>query len=150
MYRKNIFVVIATLGLPKATPLPGTMASLATCVVLYFCKIVQFGIYIPAVAFLFACFVIERALRYFDEKDPCWISLDEVAGMLTALCYIKLSLFTIILGFFLFRLFDGLKLLGLKRVEKIPGALGVVLDDVVAGLFSNFVLQVLLCWLKII
>ena len=149
---KNIFVRLATLNLPSKTIAPGTVASLITCVVLFlishYLGLQSFGLRVPFVAIVFALAVTGEAIRYFKEEDPSIICIDEVPGMLLTLCWIDLSPAVIVLGFLLFRFFDVVKPLGIKRVEKIPGYLGVVLDDVVAGLFAFIGLQLLSCWLK--
>ena len=53
----------------------------------------------------------------------------------------KISLFYILMGFLLFRLFDITKPLGIKKIEALPGGFGIVMDDVVAALYANLVLQ---------
>ena len=71
------------------------------------------------------------------------IIIDEVCGMLLALFFVPYSLFIVILGFFLFRIFDILKPPPAKRMEKITGSLGIMFDDIVAALYTNFILQII-------
>ena len=143
--KNNYWVKIATLGLPQNTPAPGTAGSLLTCLILmgisYFKIAFSFGLLLPVLVNLLSVLVITQALKYFEESDPTIICLDEVVGMLVSLCLIKLTFLNILKAFFLFRFFDIAKPLGIKKIEKIPGAWGVVLDDVLAGVCANLVLS---------
>jgi phosphatidylglycerophosphatase A len=74
-------------------------------------------------------------------KDPRAIVIDEVAGMLIA-CYGHPRTLPWVLGLFLaFRVFDVLKPLGIHRLQALPGGLGVVADDLLAGVYANLLGQ---------
>ncbi|MBK7938878.1 MAG: phosphatidylglycerophosphatase A [Lewinellaceae bacterium] len=77
------------------------------------------------------------------EEDPRHVVADEMVGMWLTLVGLPLNLLNIGLGFLLFRFFDIAKPLGIRRMEAIPGGWGVVLDDVLAGVYANILLQVL-------
>ncbi len=77
-------------------------------------------------------------------KDPSKIVIDEAAGMWISLLFTGTSWFTIISGFVLFRFFDIFKPLGIRKAESIPGGTGVMVDDILAGVYANLVLQGLL------
>jgi phosphatidylglycerophosphatase A len=77
-------------------------------------------------------------------KDAKKITADEVLGILTTFFLIPINLKTLILGFFLFRFYDIFKLPFLRKVEKLEGGLGVVLDDVLAGVLANLTLRIIL------
>lgn len=77
-------------------------------------------------------------------KDSSKVVLDEVAGMLVALLFIPVSVVNVIIAIVLFRFFDILKPLMIRRLEKLPGGWGVMGDDVLAGIYSNIVLQLFL------
>ena len=76
-------------------------------------------------------------------KDPSRVVIDEVIGLWISIAFIPISFTTVILAFFLFRLFDIWKPLGVRKLEDIGGAHGVMLDDVLAGVYANIVLQVI-------
>lgn len=79
----------------------------------------------------------EWAERYAGEKDPGIFVLDEVIGyLLTVAWMVGPSYLTLAVGFFVFRFFDIFKPGPARRMEKIPGGDGILLDDVVAGLFG--------------
>lgn len=78
-------------------------------------------------------------------KDPGCIVIDEVAGMMVTCFALPHTIYIGIAGFVLFRLLDITKPFPIKYMErKCPGGIGVVIDDVIAGLMSNAALRVLL------
>jgi len=82
-----------------------------------------------------------RAEVLLGRKDSPSIVIDEIAGYLTALFLVPIGWGFVAAGFLLFRAFDILKPYPLKRFEKAPGGLGVMLDDLGAGIYTNLVLQ---------
>lgn len=86
-----------------------------------------------------ACSFIERVQK---TKDPGIIVIDEVIGIMVALWGIPLSWPVAIIGFFLFRAFDMFKIYPINRLESLNGGWGIVLDDVMAGLYTNIILQI--------
>jgi phosphatidylglycerophosphatase A len=126
---------------------PGTVASVLTLPVIL--ASYHFNI-APAIYALIVCafavvsyVIIERILPFFDSADPKEIVLDECLGMLITFWAIPLNAFSIVVGFLLFRLFDISKFFGIRAFEKIPGALGVLADDVAAGLLAMILLRFL-------
>ena len=75
--------------------------------------------------------------RYAGKKDPGIFVLDEVVGYLITVAWIAgPSPLTLVVGFFVFRFFDVFKPRLARRLERIPGGDGILLDDVVAGLYG--------------
>ena len=70
--------------------------------------------------------------------------IDEVAGMAITLLFIPPTWQNIVAGFILFRFFDILKPLGIKRMEKMKNGWGIMLDDILAGIYSTIVLHLLI------
>jgi len=85
-----------------------------------------------------------------DKKDPGCIVIDEVAGMLIALILLPLTWPVIITTFFLFRAFDMFKIYPVNKFEQLEGSNGVMMDDVIAGIYTNIVMQIALCWAGLI
>ena len=84
---------------------------------------------------------------YLEElwgEDPRKVVIDEVCGMAIALLFLKRSLLLFALAFILFRFFDIYKPCFIKIFEKPKGGMGIMLDDVAAGLFSLAIIQILL------
>lgn len=72
------------------------------------------------------------------------IVIDEVAGQLIAFLFLPPTATTFVLGFFFFRLFDILKPFPAGRAQRLPSGLGVVMDDVIAGIYANLALRLVL------
>lgn len=79
-------------------------------------------------------------------KDPGAVVIDEVAGMLITLAFIDVSVTGAIVGFFIFRVLDVIKPPPARRLENLHGGPGIVLDDVMAGIYSNIVLRLLIAF----
>jgi len=80
-------------------------------------------------------------------KDPARVVIDEVAGMCISLLFIPVSIKYVIAALILFRFFDIAKPLFIRKLEKFPGGWGIMLDDVLAGIYANIVLQIVL-WFR--
>ncbi len=77
-------------------------------------------------------------------KDHGRVVIDEVAGMCITLLFVPVTIKFVLIGLVLFRFFDILKPLGIRQLEKLPGGWGVMADDVLAGIYANIVLQILI------
>ena len=85
------------------------------------------------------------------RHDPPHVVIDEAMGMAVSVAFLPWTFATIVAGFVFFRLFDITKPFPARRSEKLPGGWGIVMDDVVAGIYANVVLRILLAytnWLK--
>jgi len=81
-------------------------------------------------------------------KDPSKVVIDEAIGIWISIFFIPVSLYYLLAGFVLFRIFDIWKPLGIRKLEAIKGGWGVMLDDVGAGIYANIVLQ-LIVWFEL-
>ena len=89
------------------------------------------------------------AEAYHKRRDPPEFVMDEVAGYLVAALLLPADrpLWMVVLwSFAFFRFFDVLKPFPIRRIERLPGWRGVMLDDVLAGVFANICVQVILRW----
>lgn len=77
-------------------------------------------------------------------KDPSKVVIDEVIGMWISMLLIPFSYINLLMAFVLFRLFDIFKPLGIRKLEQLNGGLGVMADDVLAGIYVNLVLQLII------
>lgn len=80
-----------------------------------------------------------RAEVIFDSHDDGRITVDEVAGQLLALLFLPVAPLAIATGFLLFRLFDIVKPWPARQAEGLPSGIGVMADDLVAGLYANLI-----------
>jgi len=78
-----------------------------------------------------------RASEIFRRHDDGRITIDEVAGMLVSLAWLPARLEVAALAFVLFRVFDIWKPFPAGAAERLPGGLGVMADDLVAGVYAN-------------
>jgi len=77
-------------------------------------------------------------------KDPSRIVIDETVGMWLSMLFIPNVWYLLVLSFMLFRFFDIKKPFYIKQFEKFSGGWGIMLDDVVAGLYANLVMQLII------
>lgn len=82
-------------------------------------------------------------------KDSYRVVIDEMAGMLVTLIFIPHNAYLLLAAFILFRFFDMVKPLYIRRMEKLPAGTGVMMDDVLAGIYGNIVLQIALLFIHI-
>ena len=101
------------------------------------------GAYFLFFFILLGIWASERSARALEKEDPAEVVIDETAGLLLALFLLPATGFNLCLGFVLFRLFDILKPYPIRRLEKIGGGPGIVLDDLLAGVYGNLCLRLL-------
>jgi len=77
-------------------------------------------------------------------KDSSRIVIDEAAGMCISLLFVPVTWKYLLMGLLLFRFFDIVKPLFIRKMESLPGGWGVMMDDVLAGVYTNLLLQVML------
>lgn len=82
-----------------------------------------------------------KAEKAFNKKDSGHIVIDEFAGYLVSTAFLPASWGYLFSAFILFRVFDILKPPPAKRLERLPGGWGVMVDDVAAGIYTNLILQ---------
>jgi len=86
------------------------------------------------------------AAEIMHVKDPQIIVADEIVGFMIANFLAPLRWAPLLLGFLLFRIFDIAKVYPAARLEKLPGGMGIVLDDILAGVYAFVIVQTLLYW----
>lgn len=98
-----------------------------------------------AVAFVpLAIWSADRMCRRLGQKDPGVIVVDEWAGYFITVMLHDLRWTTVLAGFLVFRILDVVKPFPARSFESLPGGLGVVADDVMAGVYGNIALWLLL------
>ena len=130
--------------LPKA---PGTWGSLAGLLLFLLLQPLDLLPYLAVVLVLFIAGTLAagEAEKILDNRDPGVVVIDEIVGMLITMSGVPLTLLTLFLGFVLFRFFDIAKPFPVNFFDRrFHGGLGIMLDDVVAGLYSLVFLLILL------
>jgi phosphatidylglycerophosphatase A len=85
-----------------------------------------------------------RVARASGRKDPQFVVIDEVVGQLVTLIAAPVAWQSLLLGFILFRAFDIVKPSPVRQLERLPEGMGIVVDDVGAGLYALAVMQIVL------
>lgn len=130
---------------------PGTMGALLALFIwlLFYCLL-------PYILCLAATIIFTLLLTYFGVraadavesiwgKDPSRVVVDEMVGVLIPLFFVPDSAnwyWFAAAAFVLFRLFDIFKPLGIRKMEDFPGGIGIMMDDVLAGVYSALILMV--------
>ncbi|WP_243372072.1 phosphatidylglycerophosphatase A [Geotalea sp. SG265] len=131
-------VASGTVGTIAAIPLYLALARLP--LPLYLLTVLAF--------FFYACWASDRAELLFGEKDSGKIVIDEVIGFLVTMTGVPCRWQWVLAGFFLFRFFDITKIPPARFFDqRVKNGYGVVLDDVVAGIYAAIVLHLLLRFL---
>lgn len=144
--RWSPLALLATWGGSGYLPrMPGTWGSLAALPCAALIHWLGGGVALAVAALLVTALGIWVAHRYMALRggdDPQEVVIDEVAGQWIALAPLALDPLAYLVGFAAFRLFDTLKPWPIRWFEGLPGGWGVVMDDVVAGVFAG-----VLCYL---
>ncbi len=141
---KILAILFATfLGVGFFPVAPGTAATAAGIVLVFLFHssligylVAMFSLLIIAVP---VCSYMEKQL---NQKDPGMLVIDEVVGIMVALVGLPLRSSVVIVGFFLFRALDMFKIYPVNKFEGLPGGLGIMFDDVMAGLYTNIILHI--------
>ena len=151
MNLRNKFILFAATGAGAGYfPLfPGTIGTLvAIPISLALNRLASVAIWPALLALVLTVFcaisIATRASQILRQKDPGMIVIDEVVGYLVANFHAPERVTAIILSFILFRFFDIAKIYPAGRLERLPGGSGIVLDDIMAGLYTFGIIQIVL------
>jgi phosphatidylglycerophosphatase A len=144
-------LVATFFGIGRLRPGPGTWGSAATVLLwaalahalapsLRTSIAIALGVLVTLVGIPAATLVARGA----GTKDPQFVVIDEVAGQLVALVAVPLAWKSFLAGFILFRVFDIVKPPPVRQLEALPEGVGIVLDDVAAGLYALGIVHLLL------
>ena len=146
--RQKIVLFLATGGYLGNVPIaPGTFGSLPGLLICLGMSGISldYAILLTLVLMGLAIVIAQRAKELIGGKDPSSIVIDEITGMTFTLLGIPLAPFSLILGFLVFRALDILKPFPIRYLDqKVPGGAGIVLDDVMAGVYGNILIRIFL------
>jgi len=142
----NFLILLATgfySGYSKYAP--GTVGTLVALLILALSMWLSlFGkFFIFILLFVLGIIASEYYESYNEKKDPKEVVIDEIAAYYFILIFIDLTFFNIILTFLLFRFFDITKIYPANVAESVGGGTGIMLDDMVAALYSILVFFIL-------
>ncbi len=162
MIKKLNILILTMIGIGNSKYASGTVASFATCLI-YICFYnfqvnIFYLISIVIIIFIFSVYSIDVFKNTFSKVDAKEIVIDEFIGqsipILTIYSFVEKNnlshfiLYTLI-SFILFRIFDICKPYPINRIdEKMKNGLGVILDDVVAGVYSSIILLTIILYIN--
>jgi phosphatidylglycerophosphatase A len=149
---KLFYRLISTcLGIGYTPKGGGTVAAVVCCIAWYFAwrsgngflwsQTIIIQLAITAVITVVGAWAAGKMEADWGE-DSYRIVIDEVAGMCLTLVAIPVRWPYVLIGLVLFRFFDIVKPLYIRRMERIAGGWGVMLDDLLAGVYANLLLQI--------
>jgi phosphatidylglycerophosphatase A len=144
---RGLVALVATgLGAGYAPLAPGTAGSLVGLALFWPLSHLGPAVQLAATAVLFLAGVKSATLlaRSVGRKDPGLVVVDEVAGMWVTLLFLPFTPAVATLGFLAFRALDVWKPYPARQLEALPGGWGIMCDDLMAGVYANLVVRVVL------
>ena len=123
---------------------PATFASFISVIIFFFLSNILLNeLYLLLLIIIFIIIGIwsSNCISTDNDKDPSKVVIDEWVGMWITLLFLPVSFIWFMVGFIVFRYLDILKPFGIRKFERIPGGLGIMMDDIVAGIFGCIVLN---------
>jgi len=140
-------IIASFFGLGYLKPLPGTISSLVIFLIIYFLNptwnlnlTIVFLIILSLIAYL----SIKQILVHSNDNDPSWVVIDEVLASVMILAITPRTIIGYFIAFIIFRLFDGQKIWPINLLDKIKTPLGVIIDDLAAGIIALVITRLIL------
>jgi len=124
---------------------PGTFGSVLGLPLCFFLSKIDFSIAVllTLIFILCAIWIASEAEKILKTEDPGCIVIDEIAGIILTLLGLPFNIISVTAGFLIFRTLDIWKPYPIRFLEnKFSGGIGIVLDDVAAGILSNLILRI--------
>lgn len=124
---------------------PGTFGSVLGLPLCFFLSTIDFSVAVllTLIFMLCAVWISNEAEKILKTKDPGCVVIDEIAGMILTLFGLPFNMTSVISGFMIFRALDIWKPYPIRLIDrKCSGGIGIVLDDVLAGIMSNLILRI--------
>lgn len=140
----KIALILATwfgIGLvPVASGTFGTLAALPVVLLLNYLG-EWYGAFALVVVTVAAIWASDRTQELLGRTDPSEVVIDEVSGFLVTMLLLPTSWVNVGLGFILFRFFDIVKPWPVRQAERLKGGFGIVVDDLLAGVYAHLCLM---------
>jgi phosphatidylglycerophosphatase A len=128
----------------------GTFASLVALIVFLFPSFhVWYNLLVLILIFYWVGVYTAEKIERLVGQDPSIVVIDEFVGMWLSLIFLPISVITLVLAFILFRVFDILKPFPANYFNNKSGGNAIMLDDVIAGIYANLVLQLFVLFVEI-
>lgn len=160
--KKNGFIMTMAnwFGTGNVPKLPGTIGTLGAVPLVIMVSFLRSNLYymiFTALFLVFSIYISHEAEKEYGEKDAQNIVIDEVLGYLVTMSFVDLigvdlkqAALRLGIGFILFRIFDITKLGPIQKVQGVKGGLGVVLDDLIAGIIACIILNGIIIFSKMV
>lgn len=146
-HRKQIIKFLASGFFAGYSPIaPGTAGSLVGILAYLLLQNLSDAVYITIATVISACgiYISGSAEDIYEKKDCSNIVIDEIAGMLITFVFLPRGIKYLIAGFIIFRIFDIIKPFPISVIDrKLRGGWGIMLDDVLAGVYANLSVRAL-------
>ena len=124
---------------------PGTFGSFFA-IIIWYVFVDLFSILYFIFLFLFilsiSFYLTDIYLNSYKKKDPSEVIIDEFLGQSIPLIFIvNFNIYEVLIAFVTFRFFDIYKIYPINKIEDLKGSYGVILDDIIAGIYSLIILM---------
>ncbi len=129
----------------EKSPAPGTAASIMAALIYFFVLPTTPTFYWTMLILLTFIGVLTagRAEQMIGEVDPPVVVIDEILGYFIAMAFLPKTAGLAVAGLIIFRVFDIMKIYPMNKLQIVAGGLGIMLDDIYAGIITNLILQII-------
>ncbi len=127
---------------------PGTAGSLVAVFIYWFFINSNLQLFFLMLVFFILGVSTSTKFEKRDGHDPSIVVVDEMVGMWISLLFLEKKILTVLISFLFFRAMDIIKPPPAKKFDNIRGGLGIMMDDIVAGVYANILTQILYHLLK--
>jgi phosphatidylglycerophosphatase A len=145
--QKSVIFIATGCYIGNITFAPGTFGTVLGLLLCFFLSKIDYSmaVLLTLIFILCAIWIANEAEKILKTKDPRCIVIDEIAGIILTLSGLPFNITSVTAGFLVFRALDIWKPYPIRLLEnKFAGGIGIVLDDVAAGILSNLILRFLL------
>jgi phosphatidylglycerophosphatase A len=145
MKNKIVLFLSSLFGVGYIKFAPGTFATLVGLIIWALYAPIEYNLqfYWLILILVISIVISSLAEKIYDVNDDQRIVIDEVAGIWFTLAFLPKTFIFLFLGFVFFRFFDIKKPWIIFKMQNLKGGLGITADDVLAGIFANFMLQII-------
>ena len=145
--QKSVIFIATGCYIGNITFAPGTFGTVLGLLLCFFLSKIDYSmaVLLTLIFILCAIWIANEAEKILKTEDPGCIVIDEIAGIILTLSGLPFNITSVTAGFLVFRALDIWKPYPIRFLEnKLSGGIGIVLDDVAAGILSNLILRFLL------
>ncbi|MCS7228477.1 MAG: phosphatidylglycerophosphatase A [Candidatus Kryptonium sp.] len=123
---------------------PGTAGSVIAILIYWFLLNSSIQLLILSVLFLIIGIFTSAEFERKNGHDPSVVVVDEMVGMWISLLFIEKKFLNVLIAFLIFRAMDIIKPPPAKKFDRMSGGIGIMIDDVIAGIYANILTQIIL------